>query len=196
MSWIGTFTGGRFYPMGPDPDRLSIVDIAHSLGNMCRYTGHCSPFWSVAAHSIEVSHRVERAVRKQFDDDRIVAEFAMTGLLHDAGEAYLVDIPRPIKPLFLNYKQWSDALDESVAERFGIIFPHPNVVKEIDTAMLTAEIRQFFLPGSFAWKRHGITEETALEGLIPLGPSMESRSVGEGGLAFLARFEEIQKRMR
>ena len=108
--FIALSTGGRFYPLGPDPERVDIRDIAHSLSNQCRYAGHTSSFWSVAAHSLEVSRRVERILFTHFHlpplnapdgegaagDDNRRRTIALTGLLHDASETYLQDIVRPI----------------------------------------------------------------------------------------------------
>lgn len=197
MSSICTASGRRFWPMGPNPDDIVIEDVAHALGNMCRYTGHVSTFWSVAAHSIEVSHRVEKEVRSKYDDDRVIAKFAMTGLLHDAGETYLVDVPRPIKPLFLNYKQWSDELDEAIAERFGTFFPHPDVVKAHDAMILLDEIRQFFSPTSYAWKKYGVSRIVPVSELSPLAPSgFNEILTPDGAGVFLARHHELEGRMR
>ena len=82
--WIQTFTGRAFYVLDPRPEDVDIEDIAHALSMQCRFAGHCREFYSVAQHSVTASWLVP-------------PEDALWGLLHDAAEAYVVDLPRPIK---------------------------------------------------------------------------------------------------
>ena len=79
--WMQTHSGIQFWPLDPRPEDILIEDIAHALSNQCRFAGHCCFHYSVAQHSVLVSENVP-------------AQDAMWGLLHDAGEAYLVDLPR------------------------------------------------------------------------------------------------------
>lgn len=84
MTFITTYTGRRFYPLDPQPPDVCIEDIAHALAMICRFNGHVREFYSVAEHSVHVS--------------RIVPpEYALAGLLHDASEAYIADVSRPVK---------------------------------------------------------------------------------------------------
>lgn len=84
MSWITTFTGKRFYQTSPHRDSVCIEDIAHALSMLCRFTGHCREFYSVAEHSIRVAYELQSQQR-------------IHGLLHDAHEAYLGDTSGPLK---------------------------------------------------------------------------------------------------
>lgn len=180
--FIALSSGGKFYPLGPDPERINLVDIAHSLSHQCRYAGHTSELWSVALHSLEVSHRVEQhpwLSSWNFGDRRAAA---LTGLLHDASEAYLQDIVRPIKPLVHGYYLWEENVERAIARRFCLPHPWPDVVKVVDDAIAADEVAQFFPPGSEAWRRYGITE--ARSGLRVLEPKETKR-------AFLARFTEL-----
>lgn len=177
--YIATYSGGSAYPFGLNPDDISVEDIAHSLSMQCRYAGHTSEFWSVAAHSLEVSRRVEDAVRETSADGAVVFEAALAGLLHDASEAYLVDLPKPIKPLFVNYAQWEEAAELAVATRFGMQFPWPAIVTRMDKAIVRDEVANFFCVGSVAWKRHGVTQPA--HNLVPLDPVVGER-------LFLERF--------
>jgi 5'-deoxynucleotidase YfbR-like HD superfamily hydrolase len=115
--YITTFKGGRIYPLGPRATDFRTSDIAHSLSQICRYNGHTSEFWSVAAHSLEVSKVLEEMGRP------LIEQFA--GLMHDACESCLCDIPRPIKPLVVGYSQWEETVDFVIARKFGYPYPFP-----------------------------------------------------------------------
>lgn len=82
--WIQTWSGKRFDLLEPDPDSVRIADIARALANLCRYTGHSSTFYSVAQHSVLVSFHVPE-------------HLALPALLHDAAEAYVNDLAKPLK---------------------------------------------------------------------------------------------------
>lgn len=101
--WIQTATGGQFWPMDPQPDEIDINDIAHALAMLCRFGGHCLRFYSVAEHSVLLSHAVP-------------PEHALWALLHDATEGYLVDMPRPIKAFLPGYKEAEAGIVRAVIE--------------------------------------------------------------------------------
>jgi hypothetical protein len=170
--FLATFTGGKFYPFGPDPQRINVLDIAHSLSNICRYNGHTTRFWSVAAHSLEVARRCEENARKARLGEAEVRKVALVGLLHDASEAYLMDVPKPIKPLFLNYDAWEENVDRALACAFDLPFPMSEEVKAVDDGMVPVEVANFFPPGSEAWARYGITPSNRSQypTLTPLAP--------------------------
>ena len=129
--WIATYTGRRIEPLKPDYNEIDPMDIAHSLANQCRFTGHTREFYSTAQHSYLVSTIVP-------------AEDALWGLLHDASEAYISDIARPVKrqPEFEPfYKAAEDTLMAAVCERFGLPVQMPASVKEADDMLLRAEQR-------------------------------------------------------
>jgi len=94
-AWIETFTGARVTPLNIKADQIFIEDIAHSLAQQCRFSGHTSEFYSVAQHCTMVALKILAATDSPLT--------AMCGLLHDASEAYIVDIPSPIKPYLRNY---------------------------------------------------------------------------------------------
>lgn len=128
---IFTFSGETINPLAPAADRIHPEDIAHSLSNQCRFTGHTREFYSTAQHCYHVSYLVPE-------------EFALWGLLHDATEAYLADIARPVKyqPEFGDvYIRFEKQLEKAVIERFGLVDPMPKEVKDSDTLMLWAEVR-------------------------------------------------------
>jgi uncharacterized protein len=130
---IFTFSGIFIRPLEPDPAAIRIEDIAHALSNQCRWTGHTSRFYSVAEHSLGVS--------------RLVPDhLALSALLHDASEAYLADLARPIKKaagLGEVYLEVEAGLEHAIAERFGTLadpLGH-ELIKAADEDMLWAEAK-------------------------------------------------------
>lgn len=124
--WIETYTGKKVYFLHPDPETICIEDIAWALSNQCRFSGHTKRHYSVAEHSFHVSHHVPK-------------QYALDGLLHDATEAYLVDIPKPIKQYLKGYAEMEKNLHRAIAVKFGVEEEIPAPVKEIDTRILMNE---------------------------------------------------------
>jgi hypothetical protein len=131
-AWIQTFTGRQFHYADPQPGDIHIEDIAHALSMLCRYAGHCRRFYSVAEHSVLVARCFH------------APELRMAGLLHDATEAYCVDIPRPLKQLLPEYQEYENKLWKVIAAKFGVADPLPEAVHQIDTRMLMTERPQIF----------------------------------------------------
>ena len=105
--WMQTFTGHRFYPLSPRADEIDPVDIAHALSLLCRYGGHVDRFYSVAEHCVLMSHAVP-------------AEHALWALLHDATEAYVVDVPRPLKRELTDYAAIENGVMAAILARFEL----------------------------------------------------------------------------
>lgn len=128
MTWMQTYTGVQFRPLIPVAEQIDIEDIAHALAMICRFGGHSKRFYSVAEHSIYVSQHCH-------PDD------ALAGLLHDAAEAYVGDLIRPIKrqPEFQKYRLAEDRILELILEREGLPSRLPESVKHADNAVLAAE---------------------------------------------------------
>ena len=124
-----TVSGRTFWPLDPRPEEIAIEDIAHSLAHQCRYAGHTRAFYSVAQHSVLVAQNLPPELR-------------LWGLLHDASEAYLVDLPRPVKRFITGYAEAEDRLMRCIADRFGLCWPCPPQVKRVDAAILTDEMQQ------------------------------------------------------
>lgn len=188
--FIATYTGGKAYPLGLDPETVRIQDIAHSLSQQCRFAGHTTQFWSVAAHSVEVSRRVQQALVKNIAtpeyNPSVARQVILTALLHDASEAYLQDIVRPIKPLVQGYAQWEANVQRAIATRFNLFDPIPDLVHEVDDAIVKDEVANFFPAGSAAWKRYGITTCNEYRTLLPLEPVVAEQR-------FLERFWELTR---
>lgn len=127
-TWIQTYTGRKFWPLAPHENDVCIEDIAHALSLKCRYTGHCREFYSVAQHSVLVSRMVEPP------DE-------LWGLMHDAAEAYLPDVARPIKRA-IRFEPVEWAVMQAVANKFSLRLPMPCSVKAADLCCLERERRQ------------------------------------------------------
>lgn len=132
--WIQTYTGRKFYPLDPSPEDVDIIDIAHALSMTCRFSGHCRAFYSVAEHSVHMA---------RFADGYLDGpEVALWALLHDASEAYLPDVCRPIKDQMEGFREWEDRILEAVADKYQLPFPIPecDTIKDLDTRILLTEM--------------------------------------------------------
>jgi 5'-deoxynucleotidase YfbR-like HD superfamily hydrolase len=169
---IFTFSGRRFWPIQPRPEEVNILDIAHALSNSCRFTGHVKSFYSVAQHSVLVSYNVPK-------------EQALAALLHDASEAYLADIARPVKMQMEFYKQAEARLEEVIAKAFHL--PPPPMSPEIklaDNRMLMTEKRDLL-------SKSGDFSQVHTEGAGPYPFSIYPMMPPEAKQAFLLRFAEL-----
>ncbi len=153
-SSIQTYTGRLFYPLNPVIEDIVIEDIAHSLALQCRFAGHTSEFYSVAQHSVFVS-------------EACPTEAALWGLLHDASEAYLIDVPRPLKHSkeFKIYRKYEKIVQDAICQRFNLSLIQPRVVKEKDDLLLCTEARDFM--GYPEWIRNRPILETPLSAWSP-----------------------------
>lgn len=129
---VVTYVGKKIYPPDIKKEDIDIRDIACSLGNRCRFSGHLKQFYSVAEHSVLVSLLVE-------------PRFALWGLLHDASEAYFADIPSPLKKLEI-YKPLVEAernFQKSICSAFGLSEEEPEQVWHSDKWICNRE--KFYL---------------------------------------------------
>ena len=168
MAWIQTYTGRQFWPLQPQPDHVDIRDIAHSLALQCRFNGHCRAFYSVAQHSVLVSHAVPPAD-------------ALWGLLHDAAEAYISDLPRPLKKTAPDFRQAEERLLAVIMAAFGLPPEMPAAVAWADDALLATELRDLMLPPAAPW---GLSAEPLALRVQPVAPD-------EAEALFLQRFREL-----
>lgn len=129
-NYISTLSGKRIYLDNPHPSDFRIEDIAAGLAKECRFNGQCQGFYSVAQHSVLLS--------RLLPDD-----LALVGLLHDAPEAYLRDVSRPVKYYNgmdtyrdLHFKFW-----QAIAFKFHIPAMLDERIEAADNAMLAAEKR-------------------------------------------------------
>lgn len=126
---IETYTGLQIHLLDPRPEEICIEDIAHALALQCRFTGHTKYHYSVAQHCYLTSLIVSPT-------------FALEALLHDATEAYLCDLSRPLKhfsQLGKEYLLVEDKLDRVIRAKFGLPLTMSPEVKRADTTMLYLE---------------------------------------------------------
>lgn len=133
--WILTYTGTKFYPLNPHIGDISILDIAHASSNLTRFGGHCKEFYPLAQHCVLVSNRIWNVTQN--------IKLALAGLLHDASEAYLIDIPRPLKymPEFDGYRLAENNLQNLIFQAFNIelVEEEFKIIKEADEYILNVE---------------------------------------------------------
>lgn len=168
--WMQTFTGARFYPMDPRPEDIDPADIAHALSLLCRYGGHLDRFYSVAEHCVLMSRAVP-------------PEHALIALLHDATEAYVVDVPRPLKRYLPDYQAMEAAVWGAIVRRFGLPGLHlPFEVKEADTRILLTERDALMSRTRYSWSQDGMT---------PLPVVIQEWSPLAAEATYLNRLEEL-----
>ena len=165
-------SGSWFDFCAPAASDFTIEDIAHGLGNICRYSGQCRRFYSVAEHSVLVSETAEG--------------FEFEALLHDAAEAFLGDITRPLKQMLPEYKKIEADVERAILERFGVVGPLPAQVKQADLRVLAAEQKQIMPEGTDGWVR-GRKVSPAPVVVRHLPPEEATR-------IFLDRFKALQPR--
>ena len=143
-----TYTGRQVDFTDPDPATICIEDIAHSLARTCRYGGHCRTegIWSVAEHSLVVEHWL--------DEHFSIYRLRLLGLLHDAAEAYIGDLPPMAKELLPEYQRWEANCERAIWKAFDIDPPGMGEwprVKEGDKAALAAEAAAFMFSQGADW---------------------------------------------
>jgi hypothetical protein len=145
-NFIHTYSGRAFYPLEPRQEDISIIDIAHALSNQCRYSGHTKQFYSTAQHCCLLAEYVEKERQGSTLD-------ALNILMHDSAEAYLVDVPRPIKQHMPEYRKWDYALTLAVRKWVGLgDMPIPPWQDELDSRIIQDERVVLFDESGVDWK--------------------------------------------
>ena len=168
---INLASGDVFYFERPDQCAFRIEDIAQGLSNVCRFAGQSRRFYSVAEHSVLVS---------------LVApdEHALQALLHDAAEAFLGDVTRPLKSMLPGYRLIEQATEQAIFRRYSLPEVIPPVVKEADWAVYAAERASLSHPQHRALpacEEHVVAAPVEIQCLLP----QQARAL------FMARYCEI-----
>lgn len=174
---ILTASGLYVEPLNLQAEDVRLSDIAHALSNQCRFSGHTRHFYSVAEHSVRVMDSLRA--------DGASIDVLRWGLLHDASEAYLVDLPRPLKldPTFgAFYREAETRAQDAIAEAFGLGWPEPLAVKVMDVRLLATERRDLMPPGG---------DWAVLDGVKPLHYRMTPWSADTARTMFLHSAEDL-----
>lgn len=177
--WMQTYSGRQFFPLRPKLEDIEIEDIARGLAFQVRWAGQTREPYSIAQHSVLVSRLVPEGE-------------ALWGLLHDASEAYIVDVPRLIKrlPAMAPYRLVEQVLQQAIYHRFGLVGgPEPASVKAADLQMMVAEA-QDLLPTLHPGWPEPIRQGTAAR---PPWRITECWSPARARSTFLARFETLMQ---
>lgn len=188
---ITTFTGRAFNLCDPTPDMVCIEDIAHHLAMVCRWAGATTDFFSVAQHSVLVSKIVPPVLQRW-------------ALLHDAAEAYVGDVTRPLKVLMRQiessvvdrcaFDQIESRIMKCVAQKFDLGWPEPTDLKYYDDQLQNLEARMFVRhDGNLHSRTTGevtVLPDLTAEQRIPT-PYLVPLSPGAAELMFLARYRKI-----
>jgi hypothetical protein len=174
--WIQTYTGGRIWPLDPRPEEINIEDMAHALSNLCRFGGHVKQFYSVAQHCILAAELLEELPTNINP---------MYGLLHDASEAYLIDLPRPIK-YSLGMSDYRDAerrLEAMIYTKFGLGVEPPSEVKWIDRILLRNE-QDWLMPKPQPEWEEDRRADVWINRAVPMSPPVAEKAYRDAFLKY------------
>jgi hypothetical protein len=174
FDFIGTLTNKKFHFLNPHADEVCIEDISHALSMNCRYSGHVKEFYSVAEHCCHIHDLVEAG-----GEDK---DLCLSALMHDASEAYLCDIPRPIKPHLNNYFELEAKAEKVIQEKYGFA-PMNWLIKYYDIHICGDEARQLFL-----------TSPDWAESFHKLGVIVQTWSPSKAKQQFMKRFNKHYER--
>jgi 5'-deoxynucleotidase YfbR-like HD superfamily hydrolase len=190
-SSILTNSGHRVDPFNMRASDVNIFDVAHSLSRICRYNGHGNQFYSVAQHSCILANNISSAMEARgarIIGDHIHAELAFTALLHDAPEAYIGDMPAPLKSRLPDYQALEEVVSEAVHEKFGLVEYYLDLVKPLDQAICINEMNALYHGGAPADERARIGQG------LP-GVSVHPVPSDEAEVMFLTMYRQLAERL-
>lgn len=165
--YVATYTGRQFYPLDPQQDQVDIEDIAHGLAYQCRFNGQTRHFYSVAQHSLIVAGLVPK-------------RFRLAALLHDAAEAYMGDMVKPLKQLFPMFSAIEAKVMAAIGARYGITDFEDRAIKRADLVALAMEKRDLMPYSTEAW--------SSLKGIVPSPTRITPLPPQEAKALFLEAF--------
>lgn len=178
-AFMSLYSGGKFYPLDPHPEDVTVVDIAHALSQQNRFNGHVRWPYSVAQHSVHVLS----AVKRMFPEaDKELLLFA---LFHDAAEAYIGDVITPVKHYLPFFKEIEDKIMKAVSDKFGFRMTkhRKKKIKQADLLMCSAEKRDLH-PTEIEWPN--MPDPSPVRTIIPWAPSYAKGR-------FMREYNELQR---
>lgn len=172
MSWILTHSGRQFDLVNPTAAMISPLDIAQALSNLCRFNGHTRTHYSVAQHSMLVSSLVP-------DQYKLVA------LLHDATEAYIGDMTRPLKAIMPSFRIAEEIIWHAICDRFNLDPVLPECVVRADLIALATERRDLMPKHPAEWE--------CLRGVPPMPETLIPQSAPEAYMQYFSRLMELMQ---
>lgn len=170
MTSLLTNSGKHLDLIDPQPAMIDILDIAKGLSREARFSGQTLAFYSMAQHSVLASHIVPE-------------EFALEALLHDASEAYIKDIPRPLKQLLPDYRRVEARVQGAIRARFGLPAEQSQEVSDADRVLLATERRDLMPADATDWP--------VLYGVKPMDKLLQAVNPYRSEALFLHRFLEV-----
>jgi hypothetical protein len=169
--YLGLANGAKLMLNNPDPHVMDITTIAAALSKLCRFSGQVNDFFSVAQHSVNVSHLVSE-------------EHAFTGLMHDAAEAFCADMPKPIKQMIQGYDEIEERMWEALCTRYHLPENLPLEVHEADRVAVMWEAKTL-MPYSnwYDWYPH-LVDSIPKGDVIPIDHKAAL-------IQFMNRYEEL-----
>lgn len=137
-------SGSYFDLTDPKSDQFTFGDIAGALAKICRFGGQINCFYSVAEHLLHCADQAQA--------DGLPLESQRAVMLHDAAEAFVGDMVKPLKMLLPEYSEIESRVEAAIAAKFHIDFAREaSAVSKIDREMLIAERRAFFSRDDVTW---------------------------------------------
>ncbi|MCQ4257441.1 phosphohydrolase [Stutzerimonas stutzeri] len=172
MSWILTYTGQRFDLLAPRAELITTIDIAHALAHVCRFGGHTRHHYSVAQHSLVVASIVPPGLQ-------------LVALLHDATEAYVGDLVRPLKALLPDYSEIEHGIWLAICDRFNLDPVLPASIHEADMIALATERRDLMPEHGEKWP--------CLSGVTPLPATLPRWTSDHASIQYHSKLLELMQ---
>lgn len=169
-SRIMLHSGKLFDIANPEGSEISVDDVAHGLAHTCRYAGQCDGFFSVAEHSVLVS--------------QVTTGDKLAALFHDAAEAFIGDMSRPLKYMLPEYKAIERRIEKAIFDQFGIPWPATIEIKAADHSVMAAEQNVLMPSGTNEWLRDA--------NVLPAHVTIRRLMPNDAKLLFLQRYEELR----
>ena len=160
-NYIWTFTGKKLYPSALSTLDIDLIDLANGLGREDRFGNQNDPHkkYSVAQHSWTIASMVPYNMK-------------LYAMLHDGAEAYSHDMPKPIKEVMKDFKEFEDKLSSVIHLAFKLKPETPEIIKELDSRIVIDEALQTF-SNPPPWAIENAKERLGIE-ILPVNSDMAS----------------------